>query len=287
MKFACSLIGISPRHYAPVSQAVESNGFESILASEHIVLPEAPPLSAPSWSNGVSPYPSDMALFDPFIALGYIACATTTLRLGTFVYVLPLRHPMMTARSIVTLDRLSGGRVTLGIGVGWLAEEFAILDHAFDTRGRETDEIIDVMRRLWSEDVIAHNGEFFNFPSVRFEPKPLQRPFPPIEVGGASAAAQRRAGWLGDGWIADGQPDPEDLRAAIATVHRHRRDAARADLPFEITANVRNDLDTIRRAEEVGVTRVVVGIETTNRPTTPVQFGDFVKRFSDEVITHF
>jgi probable F420-dependent oxidoreductase len=284
MKFACSLLGVSPRYYGPVAQAAEAAGFESILASEHVVFPEVLPNTYPDTQDGVSPFPPGTPLYDPWLSLAYIACATTTLRLGTLVSILPLHHPIVTARAVATLDRLSGGRVTLAVGVGWLEDEFTILGRPFRTRGKQTDEIIGLLRRLWSEEVIAHDGEFFRFPAVRFEPKPLQRPFPPIEIGGHSPAALRRAGWLGDGWVASGNRSTAELEACIAIVEKHRRDSGRNGLPFEITASVGTDVAAIQRARDAGVSRVVVIFDVPGRGATPETYRDFLERFDDQVM---
>ena len=131
--------------------------------------------------------------------IGHLAAHTTTIRLGTWVYVLPLRHPFAAARSFATLDVLSGGRAEVGVGVGWLEGEFAAAGVDFASRGRRTDEALEVCRRLWSEPTVEHHGEFFSFPPVAFEPKPIQRPWPRLHVGGESPAALRRAARFGGG----------------------------------------------------------------------------------------
>jgi len=213
-----------------------------------------------------------------------VATATERLRLATNVFILPLRHPIATARSVVTLDRLSGGRVTLGAGVGWLEEEFEQVGQDFANRGRRTDEIMAILRSLWTDEVIEHHGEFYDFGPVKFAPKSMQEPNIPIEIGGSSPPALRRAGRLGDGWIEIGSNDLDDLAAKMAVIERHRQEAGRAESAFEYTVGVGNDLDTIRRAIDLGVTRILVGYRGTERPTADI-YVDFIKRFHDEVIT--
>ena len=142
------------------------------------------------------------------------------IRLGTHVYNIGLRHPFVTARAVATLDVFSGGRVEFGIGASWLEEEWDAMQLDFATRGRRVDEAIDICRRLWSEDVVEHHGEFFDFQPVMFKPKPIQQPIP-IVVGGDSAAAMRRTAHLGDGWIPMNTP-VDDLRPQVA---RDERDA--------------------------------------------------------------
>jgi probable F420-dependent oxidoreductase len=285
MKFGLPFFGLGPRHYASVAQAAEKNGFESVWVPEHLVLPVDMPATYPYSESGFPPIAPETPMFDPWVVLGAVANATETLRLATNVFILPLRHPIATARSLVTLDRLSGGRVTLGAGVGWLEGEFDVVGQDFSNRGRRMDEIMGLLRRLWTEDTIEHHGEFYDIPPVKFAPKTLQKPNIPIEIGGTSPAALRRAGQLGDGWIEIGSRDLDELSKKIATIQKHRQDAGRSDLPFEFTVGVGTDLDTIRRAQELGVTRIVAGAPPIDGRITPDGVRDFTKRFADEVIS--
>ena len=147
------------------------------------------------------PIPSNTPAFDALLSLAAIAATTKNVRLGTDVYNIGLRHPFVTARAIATLDVLSGGRVEFGIGASWLEEEWDATGLDFATRGRRVDETIEVCQRLWSEDVIEHHGEFFDFEPVMFNPKPLQQPQPRLLIGGDGAAAKRRAALVGDAWL--------------------------------------------------------------------------------------
>ncbi|HEY3941117.1 MAG TPA: LLM class F420-dependent oxidoreductase [Acidimicrobiales bacterium] len=287
MKFGLPLFGVSPRFYAPIAKAAEDNGFESIWLPEHLVFPEQIPPTYLYTESGYPPVTSDTALFDVWVALSNVAQATSSIRLGTNVYILPLRHPIEVARSVVTLDRLSNGRVTLGVGVGWLEDEFLAVGRSFHDRGRRADVMIPLLRRLWSEDVVEHHDEHFDIPPVKFQPKPRFGSIP-IEVGGASAAALRRAGRLGDGWIEIGSASLDDVGKKLEVIAGHRRDAGREDLPFEVTlgAAYGRDIDGIRRCEEAGATRVVVGPSVAGR----IELDDvvsFTKRFADEVISRF
>ncbi len=210
------------------------------------------------------------------------------------MYILPLRHPFITARSVVTLDRISGGRVTLGVGVGWLEEEFAAAGASFHDRGKRTDEIMVLLRRLWTEDVIESTSGSYRFGPVRFEPKPLQKPTIPIAVGGHSRPALRRAGRLGDGWVAAGGVDFETLGEMITVVEDARREAGREEEPFEITSGIGRDYESIRRAEDLGVTRCnvgpVPGSSSSDEPGSRARirredFIEFVERYGEEVIS--
>jgi probable F420-dependent oxidoreductase len=263
MKFGCALLGASPRHYAEIAQIVEAAGFESIWIPEHLIWPAEMPPQYPYTDDGMPSANPSTPLFDPWVVLGYVACATTTLRLATNIYIAPLRHPIVTARSLATLDRVSGGRVTLGAGVGWLETEFEIMSVPFKERGARMDEIIPVLRRLWSEPVVEHHGRFYDFPPVRFEPKPLQTKTGglPIELGGASPAALRRAGRLANGWIEIGAKRLDDLGEKMEVVNQARVEAGRENERFEVTtgaALVKGQAD-FNRAKEYGVTRLLTG----------------------------
>jgi len=296
MKFGLSLFGLSPRYYPEIAAAAEVNGFESVWIPEHLVLPATMPATYPYTESGLPPIEPSTPMFDPWVVLGAVANATSTIRLATNVYILPLRHPLVTARSVVTLDRVSGGRVTLGIGVGWCAEEFALAGQDFANRGRRTDEIIEILRTAWDRDhdVIEHHGEHYHLEPFCFQPKPVQKTGIPIEVGGASEAALRRAGRIGDGWIEIAARERDVLVAKTATINKHRAAAGREHLPFEITCGIGRTASDVRWAAEVGVTRTTVGPEPHGSaladPTRPharlsVQdFVDFTARFADEVI---
>lgn len=298
MKFGLSLFGLSPRYYPEIAQAAEANGFESVWIPEHLVLPAIMPPTYPYTDTGYPPIDPSTPMFDPWVVLSLIAQATTSIRLATNVYVLPLRHPLVTARAVVTLDRVSAGRVTLGVGAGWLQEEFEIMGQDFHNRGVRMDEIMGLLRRVWDrdEDVIEHHGAHYDFAPFRFQPKPVQKPGIPIEVGGASKAARRRAGFLGDGWIAIGPQDPASLSRQISEIAGHRSAAGRGDLPFEITAGSGRTNHEVRRAEEIGVTRITLGPEPHGRvlddPSKPharldvSDFVDFTARYADQVISN-
>lgn len=263
MKYGYMLMGMSPRHYGEVAKAAEAVGFESVWLPEHLVYPTTLPALYPYSSSGLPITPPETPLYDPWIVLASIAGQTSTIRLGTNVFALPLRHPVMTARQLVTLDRMSGGRAILGAGVGWLKDEYDIVGVPFEQRGKIADEIIPLLRRLWSEPTISHKGTFFQIPEVCFEPKPVQKVAGvksiPIELGGASNAALRRAGQLGDGWIEIGGDNLDDIAPRIETIQTHRENAGRLDRRFEITisASMIPDNKAMARAKAMGVTRLL------------------------------
>ena len=297
MKFGLPMFGLSPRYYPEIAAEAEANGFESVWMPEHLALPAVMPPTYLYTDSGYPPITPETPMFDVWVVLGAVAQATTSIRLATNVYILPLRHPFVTARSVVTLDRISNGRVTLGVGVGWLEEEFDAVGQSFHDRGKRTDEIIGLLRRLWSEDTIESHTEFFDFGPMKFEPKPRQKPTIPIEVGGSSRPALRRAGRLGDGWIEAGVKTFEGLEEAISVINQARREAGRDKDPFEIGTGLGRDLDGVRRCQDLGVTRAVAGptpnstiLTDTSLQTAQLRredFSDWIKRFADEVISHF
>lgn len=264
MRFGVSVSGLSPKHYASIAEETEELGYESVWVPDHLIFPETLPATYLYTDDGKAPISATTAVYDPWVLLGAMAAVTETLRFGTNVYVLPLRHPVITARGVLTVDRISRGRITLGVGVGWLREEFDIVGEDPTTRGRRADEIIPLLRRLWSEEVVEHHGEFIDLPPVRFEPKPFQKPIP-IEVGGTSARALRRAGTLGDGWIEIGSRDIAELEEHIRTIKSARIASGRQNRPFIMTggidpAGTNEYIDTMAR---LGFGRLVLNVPSS------------------------
>lgn len=291
MKFGYMLLGVPLKFQSQCAQRAEQRGFESAWVPEHLVMPQEMPASYPYTADGKPGITPMTPLFDPWVEISFLAATTTKLRFGTAVSVLPLRHPLVTARALVTLDRLSGGRVILGAGSGWLAAEYDAVGIPFNQRGKLMDEIIPLLRRLWTEEVISHEGPYYRFAPVRFEPKPVQKPCIPIEIGGHSPAALRRVARLGDGWVEPGSPDIDALAANIRSIHAMRAEEGRQDLPFDVTVianNIFNTAEDVRRAGQLGITRIVVS--PLNSPYSPLgtlkpqDYLDFVDRYADAVI---
>ncbi len=228
MKFAVTFGRMHPRLWVEAAEKADRLGFESAWLPEHLVLPMAM-AGSPFADAEHPPVPPLTQLFDPGSMLSYLAARTKSIRLGTYVYLLGLRHPFITARAFGTLDWVSGGRAVIGAGAGWLRSEWEALGIDPATRGARLDEAIEVCRRLWTEESVAHHGPYFPFGEVAFEPKPVQRPIP-IYIGGESAPALRRAGRLGDGWIGMGHT-PESAAALVSTIRAHRADAGGSTWP--------------------------------------------------------
>jgi probable F420-dependent oxidoreductase len=260
MKIGVPLFRLRPAQLAPVARRAEDLGFESVWVPEHLVFPAAITSRYPYAADGVPPVTPATPLLDPFIQLTYIAAQTSRIRLGTNIYIVPLRHPLETARLAMTLDLFSGGRLTLGVGVGWLAEEFEAVGIDFASRGARTRECVRAIKALWTEVEPEFHGRFFSFGPVKFEPKPVQRPHPPLVFGGETAAALKRAAALGDGWYGVGHT-PESAAAQIHMLRELRAGANRGQAAFEITVSHRGpslSRDDLRRYEDVGVHRAVV-----------------------------
>jgi probable F420-dependent oxidoreductase len=246
-----------PGMFVEAATSADSLGFESVWLPEHLILPVD---MSGSPFEGVEhpPVPPSTPVFDSLAFLSYLAGCTKRVRLGTHVYNLALRHPFVAARSVQTADVVSGGRIELGVGAGWLRQEWDAAGLDFDTRGPRLDEALEVCRRLWTDDHIEYHGRFFDFDPVMFEPKPTQQPHPPVLIGGESPAALRRAAQH-DGWIGlDHTPD--SATAAVARLHELRRAAGHEGRPFTVTVggNVRGAAD-VDAFEAAGVDRLIVG----------------------------
>ena len=240
-------------------QAAEEAGFESAWTVEHTVVPEGHASSYPyspdgRMAGGVYNFP----LPDPLIWMAYVAARTSTIKLGTGVLILPQHSPVITAKQVATLDVMSGGRVLLGIGVGWLKEEFDAIGASFSDRAARTDEYVAVLRTLWREERPSFDGEFIRFEGAYCRPQPVNGAVP-IHVGGHSKAAARRAGRLGDGFFpARGNP------VQLVRLARDAAEAAGRDpSTLEITLSCPEDLDELPALAKLGVHRVLVPVNST------------------------
>jgi len=240
-----------------LARGAEEVGFESLWTVEHVVFPTGYESAYPYDKSGRMPMRPDTDLPDPLIWLTWVAAVTETLRIGTGILILPQRNPLVLAKELSTLDALSGGRVELGVGVGWLREEFDALGIPFEGRGARNDEHIEVMRALWDGDDASHHGELFSFDDISVNPKPA-RGRVPIHIGGHTEAAARRAGRIGDGFF----PGKGDLPTLIDIVRQTAADAGRDPEAIEITAGSAGVLgdDPVGAVQELadqGVDRVV------------------------------
>jgi probable F420-dependent oxidoreductase len=259
IKIGIPLFMLRPPQMAPVAQRAEQLGFESVWVAEHLVFPAQIHSRYPYSAEGIPPINPATPLLDPLLVLMQVAAVTERIRLGTNVYILPLRHPLTVARMAMTLDLLSNGRLTFGIGLGWLAEEFAAVGIDFASRAGRTREYVRALRALWTEAEPSFAGRYVSFGPLKFEPKPVQKPHPPIVFGGESAAALRRAAALGDGWYGVGHT-PASARVQVERLRALLDETERADRPFEVTVSHGGgelSADDAARYADAGVHRVV------------------------------
>jgi probable F420-dependent oxidoreductase len=247
-----------PEHGVNLARAAEASGFESLWTVEHVVVPEGYESAYPYATSGRMPGTEEMPIPDPLIWLTYIAAATERIRLATGIVILPQRHPIYLAKEIATLDVLSKGRAVLGVGIGWLKEEFDALGVPFAERAARTDEICGALRTLWSAGPQPFEGRFYRWPAVHSNPKPVQPGGPPIVIGGHTKASARRAARIGNGWFparfdrAESAPLIRELRDECARIGR---DPAEVEIT---TVLARHDLDAVREAEDLGVGRLLI-----------------------------
>lgn len=277
MKFGLALGALNAHFHFDVTDEAERLGYESVWLPEHLVMTMAMSRS-PHPGDEHPPVPPTVPIFDAFAYLGYLAGRTQHLRLGTHVYNLGLRHPFIAARAVQTLDIVSSGRFEFGIGASWLEEEWIAAELDFHTRGRRVDESLEICKRLWTEAEVAHHGEFFHFDAVAFEPKPVQKPYPPILVGGESPAALRRAARYCDGWIGMAHTF-ESAAPQIQRLEELRTEYGRTNEPFQIClGGAVGSLDDVARWEDLGVTRMVFSPWRRSREAI-----DGVRRFAEMV----
>ena len=275
MKIGITLGLVNMKVWAEVAREADRLGFESLWIPEHLVFPLEMSGSPHSGAEH-PPVPPTTPLYDVFGYLSFLAGQTSQIRLGTNVYLLGLRHPFVAARAIQTLDIVSQGRAEVGIGAGWLRQEWSATGLDPATRGRRLDEALAVCKRLWTEETVSHKGEFFEFDEVAFEPKPLQKPHPPILVGGESDAALRRAARFGDGFYGLGQ-NLDNIWELMGRLRRALAAEGRSLEGFEVTTGggIR-ERDDIKRWEDAGVTRLVTSPWRRSREAV-----EGMRRFAD------
>jgi probable F420-dependent oxidoreductase len=256
-------MSLSASDFQRIARTADELGYDSINIPEHIVMPDnLAPAMGSHWPNALT-------------AMSFVAGATTRIRVNSCVIVLPYRHPVVFAKAVATLDFMSGGRVMLTFGVGHAEQEFEALGVPFHRRGRITDEYLEAMRLLWTEDAPSYRGEFVRFDGIRFEPKPVQRPHPPIWFGGNSSAALRRVARYGTGWM-PWLVRPDELQARLdelrqmpgygengevdiwfppAPIHIREEDhSLTADQPHDRFSSTQEVIDAIGGLRDLGVT---------------------------------
>jgi probable F420-dependent oxidoreductase len=279
LQYWLSVLETPAAELLPLAQQADGLGFAGMALADHLVVP----------ANIVTPYPGGARSWDqrtdwpdPWVSIGAMAGATSRLRFVTNVYVLAIRHPLVTAKAVATASFLSGGRVVLGSGVGWMAEEFAEVGVSFANRGARTDEIIAILRMAWATGRVEFHGRFYDFGEVHVRPVP-EHPVP-LWIGGESIPAVERAARLGDGWIS-GRTFPE-VGPIISLLHRRRQEAGRDGLPFDVAISARGSPTAAQLAdiERAGVGHLKVQPWATGRGPTSLDdklraIDDFAARY--------
>jgi probable F420-dependent oxidoreductase len=285
LKFLTGFVWIDPRHYVPLARAADACGWDGIVLSDHLVHLEKIETPYPYAEGGERPWRARDPYPDVWVSIGAMAAVTERIRFYQGVYVVPMRDVFALAKAMGTAALLSNDRVSLGLGLGWMREEFEVVGQAFEDRAPRAEEMLEVMRKLWTGEMVEHHGRFYDFPRLQMSPGIAQQI--PVFVGGRTRAALRRVARIGDGWIPD-LLGLEELTAGIAEIRAQRRALGRDDEPLQVIGAPKEgfDLDTYRRMEDLGVTHLwtipwlLYGGDAASLETQRAG----LERFADEVI---
>ncbi|WP_208027067.1 LLM class F420-dependent oxidoreductase [Rhabdothermincola sediminis] len=269
-----------PAWMARFARHAEAVGFESLYTVEHVVVQAGYAARYPYAAGGRMPLPDECPIPDPLDLLAFLAGVTERIVLATGILVLPEHHPVQLAKRLATIDALSGGRLRLGVGVGWMREEIEAVGVDFESRGARTDEAIEAMRALWREEEATYRGRFFSFERAISRPRPVQPGGVPIHVGGHSAAAARRAGRVGDGFQPLGL-DGNALAERMSLVRAAALEAGRDPEAIELSLGGLLDVigpDDVERAEEQGAARLVISTREGDLARLEAQMSAFAER---------
>ena len=255
MKFVISGAFQPPQHLVPIALAAEEAGYEAIAFSDHAIYPETLDTPYPYTDDGSRRYDENTEFPDAWVVAGALAAVTKRLRFTTNVFVLPMRNPFLAAKAIATAAALSNDRITLTVGVGWSKIEFELLGQEFRRRGARADEMLEVMQKLWSGEMVEHHGEFYRFDRLKLTP-PIPEKRIPVWVGGISNLALRRAA-RNDGWLSDLQTTAEILEC-VETVQVHRKQLGRSE-SFDVMASASDagNVEGYRRLGDGGVNHIL------------------------------
>lgn len=256
-----------------LAQQLESAGFESVWTFEHVMVPVEYESRYPYNESGKMGGSSDNPILDPLIALAAIAAQTSTIRLGTGVNILPQVNPLLLAKQAASLDLLSNGRFELGVGIGWLREEFDAMGVPFERRGARYDDYVMAMRKVWSGEVVEHKSDFLDWSGFQSYPLPVQEGGIPIVIGGARGKAMERIAKLGNGWFAPVN-DAASLQPMLAPLQAACDEIGRDMAEIEITTMWDNEggLDAVQALADAGVSRIIVSLlELGNNPLEEIQ----------------
>jgi probable F420-dependent oxidoreductase len=263
-----------------MAKKAEELGFDSFWCAEHPFMPVNTTSRFPGSADGV--IPETYAHFvDPFVALARASGMTSRIKLGTGIVLVPERHPLLLAKEVATLDLFSGGRFLFGIGAGWLREETELMGGDFEHRWTQTRESVLAMKELWTKPEASFEGRYYKFPAVKSNPKPAQKPHPPVLLGGGATNVLKRVVAWGDGWLPN-RITPDELRQARATLDRLAKDAGRD--PTKITISVHGqppDRELIKRLIDAGASRVLV---RPNAVKTDAEMAQQLTRIAEAVL---
>jgi probable F420-dependent oxidoreductase len=263
-----------------VSKAAEHHGFATLWAGEHVVMVDQSASRYPYADDGQIAVPPDAEWLDPWIGLSFAAAATTTIGIATGVLLLPEHNPVIVAKQAASLDKLSGGRLALGIGIGWSREEFEALGVPFKRRAARTAEYVDAMRTIWQDDVASFDGEFVNFTSIRVNPKPVRDRRIPIVLGGNSDAALHRVAAWGDGWYGFNLSDTDEVARCTSLIRGMCRDAGRDPDQLRLAVALREPrARDVRPLAEMGVDELVL---VASPPPDPADAPGFIAELAAE-----
>lgn len=285
MKFVLSTSFSSVADLTKLAPVADETGWDAMSFSDHVVNPEEISTPYPYTEDGTRRWQSFTDWPDPWVMVGALSTITKRLRFTNNIFVLPMRNPYLMAKAISTAAIVSNYRVTPAIGVGWSKDEFELLQQDFHTRGKRADEMVEIMRLLWTGEMVEYQGKHYQFPRLEMNPAPKE--YIPIWVGGISEAAMRRAARLGDGWVTDLQTSDEIIEC-INKVQTYRKEYGRADRPFEVMATPSDayTVDGYKRLEEHGVTHILT-------QPWPFYHGDTqdldkkidgIRRYADDII---
>ena len=247
-----------------VVQHAEAAGIESVWTFEHVMVPTDYESKYPYAKSGKMGIPPEGWFIDPLISLAHVAAATKTIRLGTGVNIFPQTNPLLFAKQAASLDALSGGRLTLGLGIGWLAEEYRAMGTPFERRGARFDDYLEAVKKVWSGDVVEHESEFLSWHGFKSYPTPAQKPHPPILIGGVTKKTLERVVTAAQGWYAPSDA-PGELAEKIGELKEMAAEASRPFDEIDITVNWRlaKRPDALAEYEDLGINRAVVLLGST------------------------
>jgi len=272
---------VQPAIVRTTAECAERAGFSTLWVGEHVVLFDRHESKYPYSAGGNFPLPADADWLDPFITLTFAAAVTSRIRLATGICLVPEHNPLVLAKQVASLDRLCGGRFALGAGVGWSAEEFAALGIPFARRAQRTREYVEVMRRLWREQVTSFHGEFVNFDHARAFPKPSRGGNLPVLFGGESEPALKRVADVGDGWFGFNL-DPAETREKVTRLHAMLRERGRDPKEVEIVIAPylkRITIDDLKRYRDAGVDELVF---VTSPPADAARIPAWIDKMADD-----